>query len=345
MLDALMGPSRDLKKSEKPNDEFKDKNCCKHYLVGCCPNALLGKKMEAIRQSPATYCICPGVVFEKPSVLSPEGCTKLHSQGLRTQLADHPEHAKYRREYEEDLLKFVKKVVLEADDKFSHENRKREALGNRPDNEKLCEVCGLKYKTKRMEYGIEVEDRHGDTDVHKAYMKLREKLSQLKEKQKEWEAEDAKLEEEKKAAAEKKSSEKGRKDGEGRDRSRSREGRRDRSRSREGRKDREGRKTSPEKGEKTEKEEKKDDDKKDKDKSGEKRDRSRSRDRGAGRRDRSEKKSRRRSESRGRNRSRGDRRDHGRGRRGDSRDSDRRDRGGRDRDRGGRGERRSDRGR
>lgn len=357
MLDALMGPGRDLATGDRPNDEFKDKGCCKHYLVGCCPNAMLGKKMEAIRQSPATFCICPGVVFERASILNPEGCTKLHSQGLRTQLAEHPDHAKYRSQYEEDLRKFLNEVIMEADGKAGHEKRKQEALGNAPDNERLCEVCGLKYRLKRMEYGIEVTDQHPETDVHKVYVKLRAKLEELKEKHKEEEAkldeeikekhaEKAKLDEEKEAAKKnkedevpekKESSEKTEKSGEERRRSRSKErGAEKTEKSGKGRsRDRGAEKSDKAGREGAEKS----------DKAGEERRRSRSRERAVGRRGGGDRNERRRSDSRRPNRSRddrGDRRNGGRGHRSSSRDHGRGDRG-RGRDDNYRSDRQSDR--
>lgn len=229
MLDALMGPSRDIAQKDKPTDEFKDKNVCKHFLVGCCPMGVLGKKLEAIRQSPAAFCISPGVTFDKPSVIPKEGCTKLHSQGLRTQLAEHPDHAKYQRQYEEDLHSYLRTVIIEADGKAGHEKRKREALGDTPECEKLCDVCGLRYKLQRKEYGIEVQDHHPDTDIHKAYMKLRAKLDTLNEKQKEWDTEDAKKEEEKNEKIENQKKDDAKDEGKekthksGRDRSRSRD--------------------------------------------------------------------------------------------------------------------------
>jgi len=266
MLDALMGPSRDVQKKDKPNDEFKDRNVCKLYLVGCCPDAILGKKLEAIRQSPASFSISPGVIFDKASVLNPKGCEKLHSQGLRTQFAEHPETAKYRRQYEEELQRFIREIIIEAESKSSHEKRKREALGNIPDTEKLCDVCGLRYKLQRKEYGIEVQDHHDETEFHIAMGKMRKRLEDLNEKQKGWEAEDAKKDDAKKEryAAEdaKKEEDKKAKDDKRREKND---------------------KPGDEKNDKSPKDDEKNDKSGDKkEKSGEGRDRSRSKDRGGG---------------------------------------------------------------
>merc|ERR1711862_912348 len=89
LLDSLMGPSRDVAKKDKKNDEFLEKKVCKQYLIGCCPHAVLGPKLEAIRQNPADFCVCEGVIFDRPSCLNPDGCSKLHSQGLKEQFKQH----------------------------------------------------------------------------------------------------------------------------------------------------------------------------------------------------------------------------------------------------------------
>lgn len=340
MLDALMGPSRDISKKDKPNDEFKDKNVCKYYLVGCCPDAILGKKLEAIRQSPASYNISPGVIFDKASVLNPKGCEKLHSQGLRTQFAEHPDHAKYRRQYEEDLLKFIREIIIEAESKASHEKRKREALGNTPDTEKLCDVCGLRYKLQRKEYGIEVQDHHDESEFHIAMAKMRKRLEDLSQKQKQWEAEDAKKEEDKKAKNENqkkddekkdkkeksddKPGDKKEKSGEGRDRSRSRDrGGGDRGRGSKG--DRDGSKDC---GQRSKRSGSRRGDRKDRDSGGG--------DRRGDRGDRGDQESSRGGDDRGRgSRGGGGGDDRGRGRRDDSRDRGR----GKDERSGGHGDR------
>lgn len=205
LLDSLMGPSRDVSNKEKSNDEFLESSCCKHYLVGCCPNAILGKKLEAIRKAPNDFCICPGVMFDRPSVINPEGCPKLHSVGLRDQFKQHPKSEKYRREYEDDLRKFLTTVMQEVAKKTVHEKKKREELGRDIDNERMCEVCGMRYKLRRKEWGVEVEDDHDRTDVHRAYVKLQQALEELDAKAKEREAaaaaEDAKAPEDTKTGA------------------------------------------------------------------------------------------------------------------------------------------------
>lgn len=244
LLDSLMGPSRDVSRKDKSNDEFKEINCCKHYLLGCCPNAMLGKKLEAIKQNPADFFISPGVMFDKPGILNPDGCTKLHSVGLRDQFKNHPDHEKFRRDFEADLQKFLEAIVKDAEGKIGHERRKRDELRRDWElHERLCDTCGMKYKLRKKDgliqierrgaiewqvgdrakcrnddmvewkYGIVTqtnpllvkpdlwdeakefhdvhpyedafrEDDHVEWDVHKLYVKLREKLAELQEKAK-----------------------------------------------------------------------------------------------------------------------------------------------------------------
>lgn len=270
MLDALMGPGRDVKKDERTNDDFTKDVACKHYLVGFCPNQVLGKKLDAIRKDPSASGICPGSVY-RTGVVSMDGCTKSHSQGYRTQMNEHPEAEKYKKRYEQELQRFLERIIREADNKVLDEQRKREAVGKMVENEhcwfKICEACGMVYKhlkkkidtrnqemwalgDQRMMPGdwacpnckdiqfaknpkcrqcgydrppealaaleVPVEDSHPETEVHKAYLVIRKKLGELKEKYKDEEEE---KEPEKRPDKEKKSRER-------RDRSRSRSRRR-----------------------------------------------------------------------------------------------------------------------
>lgn len=149
MLDALMGPGRDVKAEDRSIDDFTKADSCKHYLVGFCPNALLGKKLAAIKIDPAASGICPGSIY-KTTVVNLDGCTLLHSKGLRTQMNDHPEVAKYRKKYEQDLQRFLAKIIREADNKVLDEKRKRDTANKPEENEfcwiKICEICGMTYK-------------------------------------------------------------------------------------------------------------------------------------------------------------------------------------------------------
>lgn len=172
MMDALMGPSRDVAAKDKRNDEFNDANCCKNYLVGCCPDGLLGKKLDAIRHSPEVYKICQGSVYQE-SMLSPTGCSKLHSKGLKTQLNDHPEAAKYKVKYERDLQKMLVKVMEEAEGRAERERKKREnPISEKARNEnehcwfKSCDVCCVTYKLMKNRLGADERKNLGQTVVN-----------------------------------------------------------------------------------------------------------------------------------------------------------------------------------
>lgn len=237
MLDALMGPGRDVQEKDRTNDDFTKDDCCKHYLVGFCPNGMLGKKLDAIKKDPSLCGFCPGS-FYKTTIISLDGCPLLHNKGLRTQMDQHPEAAKYKKRYEQDLQRFIGRIIKEADSKSSDEKRKRE-LGKEEENEhgwvKTCDECGMTYKLAKRkpqtdgqrrtnwaqgdqqhmpgdwhcprckeltfacndkciacdhertpeskkeleEYMNDVQDPHAETEVHKGYVKLREKLAEL----------------------------------------------------------------------------------------------------------------------------------------------------------------------
>eukprot|EP00929_Paragymnodinium_shiwhaense_P009794 TRINITY_DN114130_c0_g1_i1.p2 TRINITY_DN114130_c0_g1~~TRINITY_DN114130_c0_g1_i1.p2 ORF type:complete len:367 (-),score=92.91 TRINITY_DN114130_c0_g1_i1:34-1134(-) len=95
MLDALMGPARDLSAKDKTGEEFKNSDVCKVYLVaGFCPDHILGKK---------------GVWDGH------ETCHLLHSPAMRTELDAHPQAKKYRTDYETQAIKRLEDMVAEVE--------------------------------------------------------------------------------------------------------------------------------------------------------------------------------------------------------------------------------------
>lgn len=179
MLDSLMGPSRDQSLTERSGEEFREANVCKHYLVGYCPDTVLGKKLAACRAE-----------FDRPSIVNP-GCTKLHSVALRTEYQQHKDFAKFQREYEESLLKYLESIVREADGKAMYEKRKRDDMDITWEfHEKLCDLCGMKYKLEKKDgmlgsglgQDCYKDDLHEETELHGLFLKMRSRCNEMKEK-------------------------------------------------------------------------------------------------------------------------------------------------------------------
>jgi len=102
-MDKLMGIGRDKSEKDKTGDEFNDKSICKHYLVGFCPDGLIGKRVQKDRNP----------MDVTPTM--PVPCTKTHSNAMKEQFEKHPEPEKYRREYEASLLRRLEEIVSECD--------------------------------------------------------------------------------------------------------------------------------------------------------------------------------------------------------------------------------------
>mmetsp|Transcript_34174 Transcript_34174/g.98540 ORF Transcript_34174/g.98540 Transcript_34174/m.98540 type:complete len:390 (-) Transcript_34174:38-1207(-) len=101
MLDALMGPGRDVLDKDKnaANEKFKDKSVCKGYLIGMCPldPSLLGGK----RSYPM--------------------CEKIHSEPMRDQLQKHKDCESLTREYERLSLQDLELAVRECEGHIAEE--------------------------------------------------------------------------------------------------------------------------------------------------------------------------------------------------------------------------------
>merc|ERR1719375_1858126 len=99
MMDALMGIHRDKAAKDKTGTEFADKTICKHHLVGFCPDGLIGKQVVKDRN--------PMDVTDT----MPVPCTKTHSNAMKTEFEAYTESQKYRRDYEDSLLRRLEEIV------------------------------------------------------------------------------------------------------------------------------------------------------------------------------------------------------------------------------------------
>lgn len=100
MLDALMGPGRDeAEQKGKSNEKFKDKTCCKSFLVGMCPLdiSLLGGKRKF------------------------KVCEKIHSEMMREQLKKHPDSEALTHQYEQINLEDLEYVIKQCEDHIAEE--------------------------------------------------------------------------------------------------------------------------------------------------------------------------------------------------------------------------------
>mmetsp|Transcript_2168 Transcript_2168/g.6564 ORF Transcript_2168/g.6564 Transcript_2168/m.6564 type:complete len:298 (+) Transcript_2168:72-965(+) len=100
LLDSLMGPSRDKERDkQKSGESFLDKNVCKYHLVGFCPTNHLDNYFR-------------GKECAKRRV---QECTLIHSDAARDEFERHPDHERYRAQYERDYLALLDSIVSEAD--------------------------------------------------------------------------------------------------------------------------------------------------------------------------------------------------------------------------------------
>eukprot|EP00931_Biecheleriopsis_adriatica_P030462 TRINITY_DN17963_c0_g1_i1.p1 TRINITY_DN17963_c0_g1~~TRINITY_DN17963_c0_g1_i1.p1 ORF type:complete len:383 (-),score=86.40 TRINITY_DN17963_c0_g1_i1:140-1180(-) len=104
MLDALMGPGRDVKEKdkEKAKERFKDARVCKSYLVGLCPfdPLYLGGKRKF-----------------KP-------CEKTHSEMMVDLFKAHADRDKLTKRYELDGIPLFEQAVRECDARINEEKKR-----------------------------------------------------------------------------------------------------------------------------------------------------------------------------------------------------------------------------
>jgi len=94
LLDALMGPHRNVKKESASTGtpDFTERTICKRYLVGFCPHDWFSMSKRQL----------------KP-------CSKIHSELMRELFSKHPEAEKYTAWYEEDFLAYLQPIARECD--------------------------------------------------------------------------------------------------------------------------------------------------------------------------------------------------------------------------------------
>mmetsp|Transcript_52348 Transcript_52348/g.168680 ORF Transcript_52348/g.168680 Transcript_52348/m.168680 type:complete len:366 (+) Transcript_52348:101-1198(+) len=112
MLDALMGPGRDVveKDKGKSKEKFKDKEVCKAFLVGLCP-------------------LDPGLLGGKRNFTV---CDKIHSEIMRQQFEAHADRQDLEWDYKLQCLKSLEHAIRECDSKILNEKaRIRDDWGNR----------------------------------------------------------------------------------------------------------------------------------------------------------------------------------------------------------------------
>jgi len=100
LLDSLMGASRNQDTAEQKKNKgnnFKKKDICKHFLLGFCPGHEVGQtKLSRFK----------GV--------NEEQCRLTHSEAMKEEFEKHEDHKELRKEYEESLLRDLRKLVREA---------------------------------------------------------------------------------------------------------------------------------------------------------------------------------------------------------------------------------------
>jgi len=105
LLDSLMGNHRNVDRKEaakRKGRNFLEDNICKHYLLGFCP------QHEDLFHS------------TKRDIGK---CQKVHSEAMKTEFENHPDHKKYRAQYEERLRHYLDELVRSAEEWASKERR------------------------------------------------------------------------------------------------------------------------------------------------------------------------------------------------------------------------------
>eukprot|EP00929_Paragymnodinium_shiwhaense_P099968 TRINITY_DN6190_c0_g1_i3.p1 TRINITY_DN6190_c0_g1~~TRINITY_DN6190_c0_g1_i3.p1 ORF type:complete len:385 (-),score=155.17 TRINITY_DN6190_c0_g1_i3:148-1302(-) len=96
MLDALMGPSRDVSAKEKSQEDWKDRTVCKKFLIGFCPydKSCLGGRRSI------------------------DPCPKIHNEHLRKAFEEHGDgkpESQFRLQCEEIAMRDLQEVLTERD--------------------------------------------------------------------------------------------------------------------------------------------------------------------------------------------------------------------------------------
>lgn len=174
MLDALMGPSRDISAKER-KDDWKERTVCKKFLVGFCPydKAVLGGRRGF------------------------EPCAKIHNEILRAAFNEHDDGApdsSFRRDCEDVALRDLTDVLAEKDAyaKKQLEAKRAEQKCRRLSDDVNAKILQMRREAKIMtEKAATLEDCDGRlkdqlekdaaalTTEMEAYLKDEERKAQL----------------------------------------------------------------------------------------------------------------------------------------------------------------------
>lgn len=226
LLDSLMGPSRDAAAVDQKGEGFLDKNVCKRYLCGLCPND-----------------------WFKSTKREMDTCGKIHSDQLAEEMRAHPQAARYVAEFEQELFTFLEEICSDADRwvarerknlrgpgielqlSVGHQRSLSEKKGKYKDlidestrlgeagevqkssefmelasvlkkemdemlakftvetgGEDVCEACGVRFPLGNTPNEIGNRESHFQGKMHDAYTTIRKRLEELREKKKsgEW---------------------------------------------------------------------------------------------------------------------------------------------------------------
>lgn len=275
LLDSLMGPARDKKRKEGEAAEgFLEKNVCRRFLAGCCPNELF-----------------------KSTKREMEVCPKIHSESLAAELKAHPKGDKHTANFEEECMEYLESIRRDAERWVKREQgnlrgerkefqptagqqrslsdlsqRYKDAMAQCGKHEEdgeiekakismeaanslkrdlddlkekchvdmgaeiVCELCGVRYPTGDGERERGHRDAHLAGKLHEAYGIIRDHAAELRKKKNEREeARSSKNKKEDKDDKDKEKDEDGEDKGKKRDRSRSKDKDKDKGRRRRSR--------------------------------------------------------------------------------------------------------------
>jgi len=163
LLDSLMGTNRnasaqEVKKTKGVN--FKERHVCKHYLCGFCPmhEELFHSTKRDLGE-----------------------CTKVHSEAMVEEFKNHPDHDKYRREYEQGLRTYLEGVVRDADDWVAREKRNiqftnQQLADSGPNDVAKQEIAKLREQVQLLYGEAEEVAEKGDIEGSKAKTLLAEQV-------------------------------------------------------------------------------------------------------------------------------------------------------------------------
>lgn len=170
LLDSLMGPSRDKSAEEQQKgDGWKERNVCKRYLVGFCPNNAQDNWFHNTRRDVGT-------------------CSKVHSDRLKDDFEKHPDRERYQYDYEKDFLDFLEGLVREADAWIAREKGNCAAPGTRTKMTPTLKTKMVEMQEKSEKLMQQAEDlaEKGDVNLSKQAVEtsriIKEEIKELKEK-------------------------------------------------------------------------------------------------------------------------------------------------------------------